>query len=97
MDRLSDFRDRLNEIDGEIIALVGKRMDVCREIGRYKKEQGLPIGHPEREEGVKARCAALAEESGFSPVLARQLYDLIIAEACRLQDEIIGDAAKEGS
>ncbi len=89
MQRLSDFRDRLNEIDGEIVALLGKRLDVCREIGHFKKDQGIPIEHPERMEEVKARSAEQAARHGLDPELARRIFGLIIDEACRLQDRII--------
>ena len=46
---------------------------------------------PGRVAEVKERCAQMAREHGIDPDFARQLYGLIIDEACRMEDEIIDD------
>jgi chorismate mutase len=41
---------------------------------------------------VKDRCARLAITHHIDPDFIRQLYDLVIKESCRIEDEIIGPA-----
>lgn len=86
---LEVYRGALNRIDGEIIALLGERYAVCRDVAAYKKANGIPMMQPQRVEEVKERCARLASERGVNRDFARQLYTLIIDEACRMEDDII--------
>ena len=46
---LQELRSQIDEIDDELVALFGKRMDVAAQIADYKKEHNLPIYHPARE------------------------------------------------
>jgi len=39
---------------------------------------------------VQAHAAAFVAEHGMNPAFLRSLYELIITETCRLEDEIIG-------
>jgi len=89
MEALGRFRSQLNEIDESIIALLGRRYAVCREVADYKREHGIPMMQPARVAEVKERCAQIADRHGVNPDFARRLYGVIIDEACRLEDEII--------
>ena len=40
---LSTLRNKIDEIDGEILELFIERMDVCRQVGEYKKTHDLPV------------------------------------------------------
>ena len=46
---LKDLREKIDEIDDELVALFKRRMDVAADIASYKKENGLAIYDPERE------------------------------------------------
>ena len=39
----STYRDRIDEIDRQMVELFARRMEVAAEIARYKKEKGLPV------------------------------------------------------
>ncbi len=57
---LDKLRKEIDEIDKEMLRLFEQRMDVARKVGAYKKEQGLPVFVPDREEAVlKNRVDAL--------------------------------------
>jgi 4-amino-4-deoxychorismate mutase len=89
MDELSAFRSQLNQLDDEIIRLLGRRFDICRAVAEYKRAKGIPMMQPARVAEVKERCAELAVARNVSPEFSRRLYGLIIDEACRLEDAII--------
>ncbi len=59
---LTSLRGEIDRIDQELLALFEERMDIVREVAQYKKEQGLPIFHPEREQQVLDRAAERAKE-----------------------------------
>lgn len=52
---LQELRNRIDDIDSEILALFSKRMDVCRDVAAYKKEHDLPVMQGGREKQVLDR------------------------------------------
>ena len=49
---LIDLRNSIDEIDSEILKLFEKRMNVCKQVAQYKKENNLPIFQGGREDEV---------------------------------------------
>lgn len=87
--QLREFRSQLNDLDEELIRLLGARYEVCRSVAIHKSEQGIPMMQAERVEEVKERCARLGAAHRIPREFMRELYSLIIQESCRLEDEII--------
>ena len=46
---LTEYRKKIDEIDGKILRLFEERMALAGEIGRFKQENDLPVFQPERE------------------------------------------------
>ena len=46
---LQELRNEINRIDGEMLALLERRLAVCRAIAEYKRQNGLPVRDPARE------------------------------------------------
>lgn len=40
---LQELRNEINRIDGEMLALLERRLAVCRGIAECKRENGLPV------------------------------------------------------
>ena len=89
MEDLSTFRKALDAIDAQLIELLGRRFDICRQVANYKRLNQVPMMQPERIQEVQRRNAELAKTHALNPEFVRDLYALIIAEACRLEDQII--------
>ncbi len=51
-DSLSALRGELNSVDIKIVELLERRLEIAKEIGEVKREQGLPIYDAVREEEV---------------------------------------------
>lgn len=83
------FREELNEIDKNIIKLLGRRFKIIHDVGVYKKEKDIPMMQSARVGEVKDRCAKMGEEYNLDGDFIRLLYTNIINEACRLEDIII--------
>ena len=58
--RLKPLRDRIDEIDRQLIALLNQRAQIALDVGEVKKEYNAPVFRPEREQQVIARLQALS-------------------------------------
>ncbi|MGK4328530.1 chorismate mutase [Lonsdalea quercina] len=88
---LEPFRVQINTLDDAIINLIAQRIDICAQVAAYKRTHNIPMMQPSRVEAVKQRCAERAASHGLDPEFAIALYERIIDEACRLEDNIIND------
>ncbi|MGA0571838.1 chorismate mutase family protein [Variovorax sp. VNK109] len=86
---LQQLRARLDAIDVQLLAVLKARLDCCEDIGRYKKRHDVAMMQPQRIGIVKARAGEFARTNGMSEAFLSDLYDVIIAETCRLEDIII--------
>jgi chorismate mutase len=85
--KLDELRDRIIELDDELIRLIGERRDVVLEIGRMKRELGLPVMDPAREARVVRRVAERSRELGVDEELTRDVIWRIISSARDTQNE----------
>ena len=96
MKDLSEARTEIDALDEQIMALIGRRLDVCRGVAVYKMQHDMPMMQPARVDAVKNRCAAMGETHGVDGTFTRNLYGLIIGEACRIEDEIMERPGGDG-
>jgi chorismate mutase len=86
MDNIDDVRERIDSIDDELLRLFNERAKLVLEIGRMKKDQGLPIHIPSREEEIIARVQQ--ENPGpLSPTSIVRLYQQLIHEFRTLEED----------
>jgi 4-amino-4-deoxychorismate mutase len=88
---LETLRAELDRIDVELLDKLRERIDCCVEIARFKRAQGVPMMQPGRIDIVQRRAAVYGEEYGIDQAFLRRLYELIIDEACRVENRVIGD------
>ncbi|WP_330379700.1 chorismate synthase [Butyrivibrio sp. AE2032] len=73
---LNELRGKLDEIDNSILDLLEERMATCREIGNVKRENGMDVYVPAREE---EKFKALEEIAGFeSRPYVRDLFKTLM-------------------
>lgn len=77
-ERLQLLRNRLDEIDTQIVNLVAERQGVVSAIGELKQNTGTPLRHYEREREVIERGMARAEALGLSGDVARDILETLI-------------------
>lgn len=93
---LEPFRRRLDVIDDEIAKLLGERLEICREVAAYKSEHEIPMMQPERVKIVRERYLARGAENDLPAEFTSDLFDLLIATTCRLEDELMDELAENG-
>ena len=86
---LQDFRRELDEIDGQLLRLFCRRMEITTQIGEYKKENNLPVYDPARERQVLLRIAEESPEGlgDYAVTLYSLIFELSRARQNRLRDE----------
>lgn len=90
---LEGLRAQLDKTDERLLGVVRDRIQLCARIGEYKRQHDIAMMQPHRVNAVHARAEAFAIQNGLNPQFLRKLYDTIIEETCRLEDEVIGRPA----
>jgi 4-amino-4-deoxychorismate mutase len=88
---LEGLRAQLDKTDERLLDIVRDRIQLCVRIGEYKRQHAIAMMQPHRVNAVHARAEAFAIQNGLNPEFLRKLYDTIIEETCRLEDEVIGN------
>ena len=94
-DKLPQFRRELDELDEQILVVLSRRMNICREVALYKSEAVIPMMQADRVAQVKARAMEKGRANGLSESFIFSLYEIVIAEACRIEDEIIASNKRD--
>ena len=86
---LKDYRDRLDQIDAEIIALFKERMEAVSLIAQYKKANNLPILAAGREQEVLEKVRTLSGEE-LAPYGA-ELFETLMRLSRDYQKTLLDD------
>ena len=76
---IQDYRTRIDQVDAELVRLYCERMEIAGEIGRYKREHGLPVTDTEREKNLLNRVGKLAGKENEEGV--RELFALLMSHS----------------
>src|ERR1700736_4176062 len=90
-------RQRVTDIDRQLITLVAERKPVSEQVARVRRATGRPTRDYEREREVILGVRALATERGVSPALAEELLRLLIRSSLTTQEQASVVARGAGS
>jgi len=93
-ENLTLLRQQIDSLDNELIEVLGKRMQVSRDIGQYKKEHRMPILQASRYDAIMNSRVKLAQEMGMSGDFMRIVLSAIHEESVRQQIEVFNDRTK---
>jgi chorismate mutase / prephenate dehydrogenase len=94
---LDALRQRVTDIDRQLISLVAERKRVSEEVARVKRATGYPTRDYEREREVILGVRTIATELGVSPSLAESLIRLLIRSSLTTQEQASVIARGKGS
>ncbi|AXH95939.1 bifunctional chorismate mutase/prephenate dehydrogenase [Ornithinimicrobium avium] len=80
-DPLAALRAQIDDVDGQIIELLARRLELVTQVGEVKGRHGLPIYAPERERAMIAAKRAVAHERGVPPDLVEDVLRRCMREA----------------
>ena len=76
---LEYLRQEINQIDNDLINILGDRMEIARKIGEYKKANGMTILQPKRWQEIldktQEKGADVQLSGGFISKLLRAIHD----------------------
>jgi chorismate mutase len=90
---ISDWRCRIDKIDRKIVELLNQRAQAAYEIGLVKRDAGLPIYEPDREQAVFAN----AQKANSGPLSHRDLlriFERIIDIMRQIQGQVIAPTSQ---
>lgn len=94
---LTHMRRRIDELDNQLIEILAKRMNVSREIGRYKLSHNMPVVQAGRYGDIMTNRVLAAKALGMSEDFMRQILATIHEESVRIQVELSEQAEKPSS
>ena len=82
---IEDWRNRIDELNDELIALLNKRAGYATEIGKIKKEQGLPVFDAVREDAVLEKVSMMTK-GPLSPESIKNIFRVIMEETRKVEE-----------
>lgn len=90
---IDHYRQEIDEIDNEILNLLGKRMKVAENIGQYKKDNNISILQPSRWSAILEAAVAKGATRGLSEQFISSFLKAIHQESILHQEVVMNDKA----
>lgn len=87
-DTLTIFRDKINQLDQQLIQLLGERMEAARAIGAYKLVHKMEVVQTSRFNEVLQKAINNGKAAGLSEEFIKALYEDIHKESIRQQEAL---------
>ena len=84
---LDNLRTQIDGIDDELAALLARRMDLAAQVAAIKRETGVPVLQPAREQAILARLDEQVEPE-CRPAL-QMIYEAIFQASREYQTTIM--------
>ena len=88
---LEEIRNKIDQIDRELIKVLSKRMQLVNEIGLYKKQHRIALYQPKRWAQVFRQAQQWGAKNHLPADFIARLYQLIHQESLRRQQRIMDD------
>jgi len=92
---LEELRDKIDQVDAELLIKISDRMKIAREIGKYKKENSMTILAVERWNEILSTRLKFGLNKDLSSDFIVKLYALIHDESIRQQTIVMNLAGSE--
>ena len=86
--KLEELRTEIDKLDGELIQILAKRMEIIDEIGDYKRENDITILQMKRWVGIISDRMSIGTHMGLDKVFMKKLLTLIHKESIQRQENI---------
>ncbi|HEY8387803.1 MAG TPA: chorismate mutase [Parasegetibacter sp.] len=88
---LEKLRDQINQLDDELLQLLGQRMKIADKIGQYKKENNIVILQTNRWNEILERAYRKGEALGLSREFVTRYFDAVHMESINHQNRIMNE------
>lgn len=91
LNALNQLREQINQVDDELLALIGQRMKLADKIGLYKKENNITILQTSRWNDILERAFNKGQQLGLSKEFITRYFDAVHLESINHQNKIMND------
>lgn len=95
LESIEHFRHEINDIDNELMNLLGARMRIADKIGEYKKRNNISIFQPRRWSEILDKAVAKGHVLGLSEQFVTSFLKSIHDESINRQEEIMNEEPVE--
>jgi len=88
---LTELRHQIDEIDGQILQILAKRMRISGEIAVFKKENEVQVLQAGRYDEILTKRSSQGKDLGMSEEFVKEVFEAIHAESVRKQLTIINE------
>ncbi len=88
-ENINILRQQIDELDEQLLTLMGKRMRISQEIGTYKKENNMPVLQSNRYTEILEERGKIGEELGLEKDFVKEIMEIIHKESVKLQMDIL--------
>ncbi|MCF6171403.1 MAG: bifunctional 3-deoxy-7-phosphoheptulonate synthase/chorismate mutase type II [Bacteroidales bacterium] len=93
--KLESLRTEIDKLDGELLQILGKRMEIIDEIGLYKKENDITILQMKRWAGIIRDRLSIGTHLGLGEGFLKKLLNVIHKESLQRQTDIFMQADRK--
>ncbi|MEM6398232.1 MAG: chorismate mutase, partial [Bacteroidota bacterium] len=93
LSQLAELRRQIDEIDNDMIGMLGRRMRLAEQIGLYKKENNIAILQAQRWSAIIEKAQARGALQGLSKEFMEQFLRAVHQESINHQEEVISKQA----
>ena len=86
---LTTLREQINQVDDELMTLLGQRMKLSDKIGEYKKNNDITILQTNRWNEILERAFQTGEKLGLSKEFITKYFDAVHLESIQHQNKIM--------
>lgn len=88
---LTHLREQINQLDDELLLIIGQRMKLADQIGEYKRDNNITILQTNRWNEILERAYSKGEQLGLSKEFIIRYYDAVHLESINHQNKIMND------
>jgi chorismate mutase len=86
---MEKMRQQINQLDDELLQLIGQRMKVADKIGQYKKDNNITILQTNRWNAILERAYERGEKLGLGKEFITKYFDAVHMESINHQNKIM--------
>ena len=86
---LEKLRQQINQLDDELMQVIGQRMKISEKIGEYKKENNITILQTNRWNAILDKAYKQGDKTGLSREFVTKFFDALHMESINRQNKVM--------
>jgi chorismate mutase len=87
IEKLKPYRKRIDAVDDQIIDLLGRRLDIIKEVAVLKACEGIDPVLQSRVDEVRDRCIKAGKAKGYDEEVMHAVYSQLIEFSCKIEQD----------